>query len=69
MNPNETKFCIRCQKEHVDDFRACPMVKAIEINLIGQITRVEFLTPMDFPPQQRIEEPEAYEKLTPRGVI
>lgn len=55
--------CLRCRTVHEDDFRACPAVKAIEISITGQITRVEFMTPMDFP-QVKQEEPEQpYEKL------
>jgi hypothetical protein len=43
----------------------CPFVKAFEFQQDGTtIKRVEFLTPMDYPPQGKVDEPEQeYPKL------
>ena len=45
----------------------CPLVKAFEFYKDGKMKRVEFLTPMDFPPQGKVDEPEQeYPKLKPK---
>jgi hypothetical protein len=49
------KTCPRCKLDHEDDPRACPAVKAIEVNVFGQVTRIEYLTPLDYPPPDKAE--------------
>lgn len=51
--------CLRCKLVHEDDYRACPAVKAIELEATtGYVTRVEYLTPLDYPQVTKTEEPE-----------
>lgn len=38
--------CLRCGGPHVE-FVECPMVKALEFDAGGNVTRVEFMTPVD----------------------
>lgn len=43
--------CRRCGEPH--DIMACPHVKSVEFAEDGErITRVEFLTPVDYPPMK-----------------
>jgi hypothetical protein len=58
--------CPRCGAEH--DIWSCPIVKAIDVDADGKIMRVEFLTPRDCAPPQKVEEPQPddYPKLGQR---
>ena len=61
--------CPRCAAEHA--IIACPYVKAIEVQDgdFQTITRVEFRTPIDYPPQRQImaaPEPD-YPRLGPKA--
>jgi hypothetical protein len=51
--------CIRCGEEH--PLPECPYVKALEFHEGGEISRVEFWTPADYPaatPNKQESEPE-----------
>lgn len=57
---NECPYCGQLHKA------LCPRIKAIEFDAAGMITKIEFLTPMDYP-QIKLEEPEQeYPKLVPK---
>jgi hypothetical protein len=57
--------CERCGAAHL--IQACPHVKAIEIDSTGLITRIEFLTPMDFPQVKQEDPDQPYPRLVPKG--
>lgn len=62
----ENTKCLRCRLNHEDDPAACPQVKAIEFDASGNVVRVEYLTPVDFPRQQQIEPVKEYPTYKPR---
>lgn len=60
--------CPRCALLHLPMPEACPQVKAVEYDASRSITRIEYLTPNDFPKQQAAPDAEVpYDKLKPRS--
>lgn len=52
-----SQACIYCGTIHPG--LICPRIKAMEFQENGStIKRIEFLTPMDYPPQGKVDEPE-----------
>lgn len=62
MSELKQEACIRCGGDHI--IQACPHVKAIEITG-GKITRIEFLTPLDYPQTKQEEPQQEYPRLVP----
>jgi hypothetical protein len=63
----DTKPCPRCHEPH--EWETCPYVKAIEYDDVGNITRLEFLTPADYgrPHPAPTEAVDNYPKLGARN--
>lgn len=61
-NPSEK--CPRCGQAH--ELVACPYVKAVEFDAFGRVSRSEFLTPIDFPREQRQDVEPDYPRLGPK---
>lgn len=53
-NPDATvKTCRWCSSVHAGEH--CPLVKAVNFDHYGAITRIEFLTPADYGPGATVE--------------
>jgi len=49
------KLCQICGYSHIG--RICPMIKALDFTEMGEVRRIEIMTPVDFPQQRAVVDP------------
>jgi len=49
------KPCPICNRNHLG--RICPMIKALDFTEMGEVRRIEIMTPVDFPQHRSVADP------------